>query len=184
VLPTKRPAVGEYAVLGRRIVIYGATGSGKTTLARRLGEILGLGVIQLDAIRHDGAFDATPWDLMRQRVEELIASYPDGWVCEGNYSRLRDASLSRADTLISLDLPWRTSFSWLFKRTVCRALDRRTALRTTWTAGKLARQLSEPAVDSALVDHQSSVPQALHGKSHHRGTRRHPRASFAHRKRR
>ena len=40
-------------VLGKRIVIFGATGSGKTTLARRLGETLGLPVMQLDSIRHE-----------------------------------------------------------------------------------------------------------------------------------
>jgi hypothetical protein len=42
-------------------------------------------------------------------------------VSEGNYSRVRDVTLSRADTLISLDVPWRTSFWRLFKRTVMRA---------------------------------------------------------------
>jgi adenylate kinase family enzyme len=131
-------------LLGRRIVIYGATGSGKTTLARRLGEFLGLGVIQLDAIRHDGAFDATPWDEMRRRIEETIASYPDGWLCEGNYSRVRDASLSRADTLISLDLPWRTSFWRLLKRTVGRAWTREPLYaphgpRETWRGSFLSR---------------------------------------------
>ena len=116
-------APGEI-ILGRRIVVYGATGSGKTTLARRLGEVLGLGVIELDAIRHDGDWDATPWDEMRTRIEALVASYPDGWVSEGNYSRVRDVTLSRADTLISLDLPWRTSFWRLLKRTLHRAWTR------------------------------------------------------------
>src|SRR4051812_47301605 len=110
-------------VLGRRIVVYGATGSGKTTLSRRLGSILGLPVIELDAIRHDGDWDATDWDEMRARLEALVARYTDGWVAEGNYSRVRDVTLSRADTLISLDLPWRTSFWRLLKRT----------LRRSWT---------------------------------------------------
>lgn len=126
-------------------MIYGATGSGKTTLARRLGELLDLGVIQLDAIRHDGAFDATPWDEMRRRIEETIASYPDGWLCEGNYSRVRDASLSRADPLISVDLPWRTSFWRLLKRTVGRAwtgepLYPPNGPRETWRGSFLSRQ--------------------------------------------
>ena len=108
-------------VLGRRIMIFGATGSGKTTLSRRLGSILGLPVIELDAIRHDGDWDATDWDDMRDRVEALVTSYAGGWVSEGNYSRVRDVTLSRADTLITLDLPWRTSFWRLLKRTLRRA---------------------------------------------------------------
>lgn len=109
----------EY-VLGRRIIINGATGSGKTTLSRRLGEALDLPVIELDAIRHDGDWDATDWPEMRARVEDLVTRYENGWVCEGNYSRVRDVVLSRADTLISLDLPWRTSFWRLFQRTMWR----------------------------------------------------------------
>jgi adenylate kinase family enzyme len=132
-------------ILGRQIVIYGATGAGKTTLARRLGELLGLGVIELDAIRHDGAFDATPWDEMRRRMEEAIASHPGGWVCEGNYSRVRDVALARADTLITLDLPWRISFWRLLKRTVGRAwtgepLYAPHGPRETWRQSFLTRQ--------------------------------------------
>src|SRR4051812_46767522 len=110
-------------VLGRRIVIFGATGSGKTTLARRLGETLGLPVMQLDSIRHAGGWDSTPWEEMRERMESFIDEHPEGWISEGNYSRVRDVTLSRADTLISLDVPWRTSFWRLLKRTVARAWD-------------------------------------------------------------
>jgi len=108
-------------VLGRRIMIMGATGSGKTTLSRRLGEALDLPVIEMDAIRHDGDWDATDWPEMRARLEELVTRYSRGWVCEGNYSRVRGVALSRADTLISLDLPWRTSFWRLLQRTANRA---------------------------------------------------------------
>jgi adenylate kinase family enzyme len=115
--------VDDY-VLGRRIVIYGATGSGKTTLAGRLGEALGLDVMNLDNIRHEHGFDSVPWDEMRDHMQAFLDAHPDGWVSEGNYSRVRDVTLSRADTLISLDVPWRTSFWRLFKRTVTRAWTR------------------------------------------------------------
>jgi adenylate kinase family enzyme len=36
--------------IGRRIAIYGPTGSGKTTFGRALGQRLGLPVIDLDTI--------------------------------------------------------------------------------------------------------------------------------------
>src|SRR3954447_25065055 len=105
-------------VLGNRIVIFGATGSGKSTLADRLGETLGLPVMHLDNIRHEHGWDSVPWDEMRARIEAFVTEHPQGWVSEGNYSRVREVTLSRADTLISLDVPWRTSFWRLFKRTV------------------------------------------------------------------
>jgi len=112
-------------VVGRRIVIQGATGSGKTTLADRLGEALGIGVLHLDNIRHERGWDSVPWDEMRERMEAWLAVHPEGWVAEGNYTRVNDLTVSRADTLISLDVPWRVSFLRLFKRTVARAIDQK-----------------------------------------------------------
>lgn len=110
--------------LGRRIVIYGVTGSGKTTLAERLADRLGLVRIELDAIRHATGWDSTPFDVMRERIDEAIAAAPDGWVAEGNYRRVRDATLSRADTVIWIRLPWRASFLQLVRRSLARLVRR------------------------------------------------------------
>ena len=117
--------VETHYVLGQRIVIFGATGSGKTTLADRLGETLALPVMHLDNIRHEHGFDSVAWDEMRKRMEAFVTEHAHGWISEGNYSRVRDVTVSRADTLISLDVPWRTSFWRLFKRTVARAWDQK-----------------------------------------------------------
>jgi len=117
-------AEGTY-VLGSHIIIQGATGSGKSTLADRLGEALGLEVMHLDNIRHEHGWDSVDWDDMRARMEAFVAAHPEGWVSEGNYSRVNEVTLSRCDTLISLDIPWRVSFVRLFKRTVARAIDQK-----------------------------------------------------------
>ena len=132
-------------VFGRRIVIYGATGSGKTSLSQQIGRALALPVLQLDAIRHDGAWDATSWDEMRERVQAFVEAHPDGWVCEGNYSRVQDVTLSRADTLISLDLPWRVSFWRLLGRTLRRSWNKQALYsdqgpRETWRISFFSRQ--------------------------------------------
>ena len=111
-------------LLGRRIVVWGVTGSGKTTLARRLGEALGLPVVQLDAIRHRNGWDSTDWPEFRTELSETLDGYTDGWVLEGSYSAIRDVYVSRLDTLIWLHLPWRVSFWRLLKRTIARAWDR------------------------------------------------------------
>jgi len=110
--------------LGRRIVVWGATGSGKTTLARRLSEALGLPAIELDAIRHHGAWDAVDFPEMRNVLRERLAACPGGWIVDGSYSPTHDLYLPSADTLIWLHLPWRVSFWRLFKRTVSRAWTR------------------------------------------------------------
>ena len=110
--------------LGRRIVVWGATGSGKTTLARRLSQTLGLPAIELDAIRHRGAWDAVDFPEMRNVLRERLAACPEGWVIDGSYSPTHDLYLPSADTLIWLHLPWRVSFWRLLKRTVSRAWTR------------------------------------------------------------
>ena len=107
--------------LGRRIVVLGVTGSGKTTLAQHLGKALSLGVVELDALRHATGWDSTPFDEMADRLATLLDGYTQGWVCEGSYRPIRDVYLSRCDTLIWLHLPWRVSFWRLLKRTLRRA---------------------------------------------------------------
>ena len=111
--------------LGRRIVIWGATGSGKTTLAFELGRRLGLCVVDLDAIRHANGWDSTPWDEFRAVLTKRLDSHPEGWVIAGSYSAIMDVYLSRADTLLWLHFPWRVSFWRLFKRMVAQAWDQR-----------------------------------------------------------
>jgi adenylate kinase family enzyme len=108
-------------VIGRRIVVYGATGSGKSTLTRRLGEALGVGVVELDGLMHQPDWVPTPDDEFRAKILDAIAQYPGGWVCDGNYGQARALLLSRADTVVWLDLPWRVSFRRLLRRTLRRA---------------------------------------------------------------
>jgi adenylate kinase family enzyme len=109
--------------LGRRIVVWGVTGSGKTTLARHLGRNSGLGVVELDAIRHANGWDTTDFDDFRAILAARLDGFDQGWVTDGSYHQIMDVYLSRADTLIWLNLPWRVTFWRLFKRTVVRAVD-------------------------------------------------------------
>jgi adenylate kinase family enzyme len=147
VLPDDTAQVGvppEDFDLGRRIVVWGVTGSGKTTLSRRLGEACGLGVIEVDAIRHAGRWNAVSFDDMRPVLSRRLAEFSDGWVLDGNYVRLGDLYLPDADTLIWLHLPWRVSFWRLFKRTVSRAWTREPAYgpdgpRESWRLTFLSR---------------------------------------------
>ena len=110
---------------GRRIVVWGVTGSGKTTLAKQLGEALRLPVVELDGIRHARGWDSTGWDDFRVILTQRLESYGGGWVVEGSYSAVHDVYLSRADTLLWLHLPFRVSFWRLLRRTVARAWDQK-----------------------------------------------------------
>jgi adenylate kinase family enzyme len=105
-----------------RIAIFGVTGSGKSTLAQRLGAMLGLPVIELDAIhwRRPG-WEMPPEDQFRAEVLAALQAAGDCWVVEGNYRAVRGLLLQRADTAIWLRYPWRVSFWRLLKRTISRS---------------------------------------------------------------
>jgi adenylate kinase family enzyme len=107
--------------IGKRIVVWGATGCGKTTVARRLGAALNLGVVDLDAIRHANGWNSTPFDEFRAILTERLDGFAQGWVVAGSYSNIMDVYLSRADTVIWLHLPWRVSFWRLLQRSISRA---------------------------------------------------------------
>ena len=106
---------------GRRIVVYGPSGSGKSEAARTIGERLDLPVVELDALFHRPNWEPTPADEFRANVVETLDGHADGWVCDGNYRTVRDIVLPRVDTVVWLRLPFRVVYWRLLKRTMTRA---------------------------------------------------------------
>jgi len=89
-----------------RVVIIGNAGSGKSSLATRLGEFSGAPVFDLDQIHWlPGGYTARrpPGDALRLAGE--VAAAP-AWVIEGVYGWLAAPALPSATALIWLDLPW------------------------------------------------------------------------------
>src|SRR5262245_40756111 len=108
--------------LGPRIVIVGTSGSGKTTLARRVAERLDIPHVELDALRHGPNWAPAPWDVFRARFE--AATSGPAWVVDGNYSAIRDAVWSKANTLVWLQYPFHIVFWRLWWRTIRRGISR------------------------------------------------------------
>ncbi len=108
---------------GRRIVVIGATGSGKTTMARQIAARLGIPHVELDALHWEAGWVEAPPEVLRERVR--AASGGDAWVFDGNYSVVRDILWPRADTVVWLDLPLRVVLWRLWWRTLDRGLMRR-----------------------------------------------------------
>ena len=109
--------------LPKRINVIGTSGSGKTTVARAVADVLGLTHIELDALHWQENWTETPWDEMRVAIEE--ATREGEWIVDGNYSRLRDIVWTRCDTVIWLDYSFPRVFSQLIGRTVRRIVDRK-----------------------------------------------------------
>jgi adenylate kinase family enzyme len=106
----------------RRVSVVGCSGSGKSTVGRRLAQDLGVPYIELDSIFHQPGWVPLPGDEFRRRVAEVTAT--GGWVIDGNYSTVRPLVWDRADTVVWLDLPRRTVMRQLIWRTLRRAAFR------------------------------------------------------------
>lgn len=87
-----------------RIVIFGGTGAGKSTIARALGKKLGIAVGHLDAMFYEPGWKAPEDARFRARVTESVSG--ERWISEGNFLALTaDIRLPRADTVILLEQP-------------------------------------------------------------------------------
>jgi len=106
----------------RRVWIKGASGAGKTTLAKEVARRLGLDHVELDALHHDAGWTAAPAALLQERVTRALDD-ERGWVVDGNYdSKLGALVLERAQLIVWLDLPLGTKLVRLAARTLRRWL--------------------------------------------------------------
>jgi adenylate kinase family enzyme len=89
--------------MARRIVILGRAGSGKTTLARQLGERMGAPVICLDAIW--AALNPKD-DIPTFRALMQTLHTGETWISDGNFAAVTfDIRLPRADLIVWPDPP-------------------------------------------------------------------------------
>lgn len=109
----------------QRIVVAGGPGNGKSTLARQLGDRLGLAHIELDSLFHRPGWESASEEEFRAGLVAAMDAATDGWVSCGNYISLcADLHIQRADTFVWLDLPRGLVTRRTAQRTVRRAITR------------------------------------------------------------
>ena len=85
----------------QRIMIIGCGGAGKSTLARKLGEMLDLPVVHLDKL-----FWKPGWvEMEREEFDALIQAElkKEKWIMDGNFNRTLPERIRYCDTIIYLD---------------------------------------------------------------------------------
>ena len=109
--------------IGKRIIIIGSTGSGKTTLASQLADVLAVPHIELDALQFLPNWEVVSREEFRQKATEAVNIHTE-WVMDGNYSILQDITWARADTFIWLDYHILVNTWRLLKRSVARSITK------------------------------------------------------------
>ena len=84
----------------QRIMVIGCCGSGKSTLSKKLHQLLKLPLIHLDRHYWKPGWTETPRSEWEPIVKELAAK--DSWIIDGNYGSTLDIRIARADTIIYL----------------------------------------------------------------------------------
>lgn len=105
-------------LIGERISVVGVSSTGKSTLAEHLADRIGGTFVELDALFWLPHWqESEPADFQAKVTAALEAA--DRWVVAGNYNSrgIPDVVLPRADTLIWIDLPLRTTMPRLIRRT-------------------------------------------------------------------
>jgi adenylate kinase family enzyme len=131
----------------QRVLIAGVTGSGKTTLGRRIEQLWNLRHIEIDALFHGP--DWTPRPTFLDDVRAFAAE--ERWVTEWQYTSKGTNQIlaPRAQLALWLDYPYRVVRSRLLRRTLSRRI-----LRTRLWNGNVEkpiwRMLSEDPEENIL----------------------------------
>jgi hypothetical protein len=140
-----------------RIVILGCAGSGKTTLARQLGERTGAPIIYLDAI-WQSHWEEKDVPAFRALIEKAHAG--DEWISDGNFALATfDIRLPRATLVIWLERS-KLSCAW---RAITRVFRSGEAHRIGKLTGVLAfigkfDRVNRPRIEAARVSYGQGVP--------------------------
>ena len=105
----------------QRILVYGATGSGKSVMARRLSELTGIPWTSVDDICWRPGWVQMPQAEQVAYFDELTRTR--AWILDSAYGGWRHLAYGRADLVVALDYARLTSLTRLLRRTATRVLD-------------------------------------------------------------
>lgn len=107
----------------RRVLVYGVTGSGKTTAAERISRATGIPWTSVDDLTWEPGWVSVPAEEQRRRIAEVCAR--DCWLLDTAYGQWVDIPLASAEAVVALDYPRWFSLQRLLRRTLRRVVGKR-----------------------------------------------------------
>ena len=86
----------------QRINLIGTSASGKSTLGRKLSDLLDSPYVEMDTLFHGPNWSQAPPEVFRARVADAVNA--PRWVLDGNYHKTSDLKWARATMIIWLDI--------------------------------------------------------------------------------
>lgn len=107
----------------KKILIYGVTGSGKTTLARSLSERIDIPWHSVDDLTFEANWQPVPNEVQAERIAVICDG--DEWILDTAYGKWLEIPLAKAELIVGLDYPHWFVFQRLLRRTFMRVADGR-----------------------------------------------------------
>ena len=82
-------------------MVYGVTGSGKSTMAARISAVTGVPWHSVDDLTWEPGWVPVPADEQRRRIATICEG--DSWILDSGYSTWIDVPLARVELIVALD---------------------------------------------------------------------------------
>ncbi|MEJ3405620.1 AAA family ATPase [Rathayibacter sp. YIM 133350] len=128
----------------RRVLVAGVSGSGKTSLAKRIAALVDAPHVEIDALFHGPGW--VPREEFLDDVRSLVAG--ESWTTEWQYNAVKPLLAERADLVVWLDPPFATV---TLPRVVRRTLRRRLRRERLWNGN------IEPPLHTIFTDPEHIV---------------------------
>ncbi|MBX3092952.1 MAG: adenylate kinase [Cryobacterium sp.] len=112
----------EHVRAARRILCFGATGSGKSMMALELSRVLGLPLVLVDDLCWGPNWTQASAEVQDEHI--IGALLGDSYVIDSVYRRHNAVALDRVDVVVALDYPRLVSLARLIRRTARRIRTR------------------------------------------------------------
>lgn len=101
-----------------RINVIGTSGSGKSTFSKRIAEKLNIPYIELDELFWKTNWNESTDSEFFPKIQQ--ATQGESWVLDGNYFRTQHIKWKRVQTVVYIDLPFRTVLYRIIRRSLIR----------------------------------------------------------------